>query len=209
MKFHSILPLFLLLAFFSQPLLAQRDFIENTIGVGPHAGWYSSNDAEEGALYYGFQARLRWGRNVGLELALDYRDTEVFSAGTVDLSRLRADVMYIPVTASLMIFIPVGSWLNPYGVAGIGWYYTITEYELLNSSADIRRLLQDEDSFETGYHFGLGIELPVSQNFTLHADARYLFLGTEIRSIRDVINLDTDTSNSDGIMLNAGFMIYL
>ncbi|MCB2205117.1 porin family protein [bacterium] len=205
---------FILLSFFSlvmfySPLSAQRVFIENTIGVGPHVGWYQSNDAEEGALYFGFQGRLRWGRNVGLELTLDYRDNEMFDAGKFDATRLSADVMYIPITASLMIFAPLGSFLNPYGVAGIGWYYTLTDYELINAGVDVRRLLENEDNFEMGYHFGLGLEIPFSANVALHFDARYIFLGTEIRTIRDITTLDTDTDNSNGIMFGGGLMLYL
>ncbi|MDT8325310.1 MAG: outer membrane beta-barrel protein, partial [Bacteroidota bacterium] len=205
----SILCVLLALLFMAPQLQAQRTFIENTIGVGPHVGWYQSNDAEDGALYFGFQARLRYGRNVGFEIALDYRDNEAFDAGRFDPTRLKADVMYVPLTASLMIFAPVGSFLTPYGLAGLGWYYTITDYELINSSRELRQLLENEDNFEMGYHFGLGLEIPLSQNFTLHGDARYLFLGTEIRTVRDITTLDTDTDNSDGIMFNAGFMIYL
>jgi opacity protein-like surface antigen len=178
--------------------------------VGPHAGWYSSNDADEGALFYGFQGRARLGRNFGFELSLDYRDNEQFHAGTIDLTRLKAEVMYIPITASLMIFVPVNTWLHPYGVAGIGWYYTITEYELFAlGSAEIRKLLEDENNFEMGYHFGLGLEIPLSSNIAIHGDVRYLFLGTEIKSIREISTLDTDTKNSDGVMISGGLMLYL
>ena len=210
MMMKTIFSLFALLLLAAAPLSAQRTWIENTVGVGPRVGWYQSTDADEGALYYGFQARLRWGSNIGLELAMDYRDNELFGAGTVDLRRLRAEVMYIPVSATLMIFVPVGSWLNPYGMAGVGWYYTIKEYQLMGAgSAEIRRLLEDDSNFEPGYHFGLGIELPLTRNVALNFDARYLFLGTEIRSIRDVVNLETETKNSDGIMYSGGLMFYL
>ncbi|MBN1448204.1 MAG: outer membrane beta-barrel protein [Bacteroidetes bacterium] len=207
---RSLGTLLLLFFFAVPPLTAQRIFIENTVGVGPRAGWYESTAADEGALYYGFQARLRWGRNVGLEVAMDYRDNELFGAGTVELRRLRAEVMYIPVSASLMIFAPVGAWLNPYGVAGIGWYYSITEYDLLDAGTeDVKRLLRDDSAFEPGYHFGLGLEIPLTQNISIHADARYLFLGTEIRTIHDIVNAETGTKNSDGIMFSGGLMFYL
>ncbi len=193
----------------ASPLQAQALRIENTVGVGPHVGWYRSNDAEDGALSFGFQARLRYGKFIGFEFALDYRDNESFDAGRFDATRLKADVMYIPITTSFMVFLPLGSLMTPYGVAGIGWYYTITDYELINSSLELRQLLADEDNFELGYHFGLGLEIPISPHFTLHGDARYVFLGTDIRTVRDITTLDTDTDNSDGIMFNAGFMLYL
>jgi opacity protein-like surface antigen len=206
---QTLLTAFLLFLFAAPPLHAQAMRIENTVGIGPHVGWYQSDAAEDGALYFGFQARLRYGKFIGFEFALDYRDNESFNAGRFDATRLKADVMYIPLTASFMIFTPLGSLMTPYGVAGIGWYYTITDYELINSSLEIRQLLENEDNFELGYHFGLGLEIPISPHFTLHGDARYVFLGTDIRTVRDITTLDTDTDNSDGVMFNAGFMLYL
>lgn len=206
----SLLPFAIcLLVCCAPPLQAQAMRIENTVGVGPHVGWYQSDDAEDGALYFGFQARLRYGKFIGFELALDYRDNESFDAGRFDRTRLKADVMYVPITVSMMVFFPLGSLMTPYGVAGVGWYYTITDYELINSSLELRQLLENEDNFEMGYHFGLGLEIPISMHLTLHGDARYLFLGTDIRTVRDLTTLDTDTDNSNGIMFNAGFMLYL
>ncbi|PLX31971.1 MAG: hypothetical protein C0600_04205 [Ignavibacteria bacterium] len=210
MKHFSIFLAFALLLGFSTPLLAQSPPIANTFGVGPRLGWYSSNDAEEGAWFYGLQGRARLGSNVGFELTLEYRDAELFNAGTLDLTRLKADVMYVPITASFMVFIPIGSWFAPYGVGGVGWYYTIKDYELLGlGSAEIRQILQDDNNFEMGYHFGLGLEIQLSQNIAIHGDFRYLFLGTEINSITDFTTLDTDTKNSDGIMFSGGLMLYL
>ncbi len=189
---------------------AQRNDIENTFGVGPQAGWYRSSDAEEGAMFFGLLGRLRLGNNVGLEASFSYRDAEVFRTGQIDLNNLTADVTYVPITFSLMIFAPVGSFLTPYATAGIGFYYTIEAYDVTKvASSDIRKLLQDEENFETGYHFGLGLEIPFSRNIAIHGEFRYLFLGTSITSIRDLQTLDTDTKNSDGIMFSGGLMLYL
>jgi len=204
---HLIL---LVLILSAAPAFAQREYIENTIGFGPRVGWYSSNDAEEGAWHFGAMARLRIGNNVGLEATLDYRDSERFSAGRIDTRNYNADVAYLPLTASLMIFIPVGSNFTPYGVAGLGWYYTLVDYDILTSTIpQLRDRFEDENSFVPGYHFGLGLEITFGSHFALHGDFRYLFLDTEINSVRDVLSADIDTKNSDGLVLSAGFMVYL
>jgi opacity protein-like surface antigen len=191
--------------------MAQRENqIENTFGIGPTVGWYSSNDAEEGALFFGFLARARLGNNVGLEASFAYRDAEVFRTGQVEANDLTADVTYIPITFSLNIFLPVGSFLTPYATGGIGFYYTIEAYDVAKvSQREVRELLEDEENFETGYHFGLGLEIPFGRNIAFHGEFRYLFLGSEITSIRDVANLDIETKNSDGIMFSGGIVIYL
>ncbi|MBE0644906.1 MAG: porin family protein, partial [Bacteroidetes bacterium] len=208
---RTFLPLFLsVFIAASASTFAQRNDIENTFGVGPLVGWYSSNDAEEGAMFFGMLGRLRLGNNVGFEASLSYRDAEVFHTGQIDLNNLTADVTYVPITFSFMIFAPVGSFLTPYATAGIGFYYTIEAYDVTKVAArDIRALLEDEENFVTGYHFGLGLEIPFSTNIALHGEFRYLFLGSKITSIRDVQTLDTDTKNSDGIMFSGGLMVYL
>jgi opacity protein-like surface antigen len=194
----------------SMQSFAQSNGIENTLGIGPQIGWYKSNDAEEGAMFFGMLGRLRLGNNVGLEASFSYRDSEVFNTGKIDIDKLTADVTYVPITFSLLIMAPVGSFLTPYATAGIGFYYTIEAYDVARvSTAGIRELLQDEENFETGYHFGLGLEIPFSSNIAIHGEFRYLFLGTSITSIRDITTLDTDTKNSDGIMFSGGLMLYL
>ncbi|MBR9979141.1 MAG: porin family protein [Bacteroidetes bacterium] len=199
---------FLLLC--ASPAIAQRVQIENTMGVGPNLGWYQSGDAEEGALFFGFLGRARLGNNVGVEMSLSYRDAELFHTGTLDPHRLTADVTYVPVTFSLMVFFPLGSFLNPYATGGVGYYYTIESYTIARTAPEeIRQLLKDEQNFEAGYHFGLGLEIPFSSNLAFHGEFRYLFLGTEIKTIRDLTTLDTDTKNSNGIMFSAGLMLYL
>ena len=206
-----LLPLFLFLLLLATTLPAQnRDIIANTIGIGPRAGWYSSNDAEEGAWYFGVMGRIRLGENLGIEAAIDYRTAERFSTGLFDQRSYDAEVAYMPFTASAMIFVPFGSNLAPYALAGLGWYYTLVDYDVLASSIpELRDKFNDENSFVPGYHFGLGCEIVFSKNFAIHADARYLFLGTKINSISDAFSADIDTKNSDGLVLSFGFMVYM
>lgn len=189
---------------------AQRDDIENTLGLGPQLGWYSSNDAEGGALFFGLLGRARLGNNIGVEASVAYRTAEVFNTGSVDQNEITADVAYVPITFSLLIMAPIGSTITPYATGGIGFYYTIESYDLPNvSSENVRKLLKDEENFEMGYHFGLGLEIPFNRHIAAYAEFRYVFLGSEITSINDVVTLDTDTKNSDGMMFGAGVVFYL
>ncbi len=211
MIYNRIILFFALVLLFTASLAAQdRDIIANTIGIGPRAGWYASNDAEEGAWYFGIAGRLRLGKNVGLEAALDYRTAERFSTGQIDLRSYNADVAYMPLTVSAMIFLPFGTYFSPYAVAGLGWYYTFVDYDVLSTTIpQLREKFEDENSFVPGYHFGAGLEIVLSSNFALHGEFRYLFLDTEVNTIKDVTTLDVDTRNSDGIVLSFGFMVYL
>lgn len=208
---HTLLAIILAALLLPVETFAQREnVIENTFGVGPSVGWYRSNDAEEGAMFFGFLGRVRLGNNVGLEASFSYRDAELFRTGQIDADKLTADVTYVPITFSLNIFLPIGSFLTPYATGGVGFYYTIEAYDVTKvAQREIRQLLEDEENFETGYHFGLGLEIPFGRNIALHGEFRYLFLDSEITSIRDLQNLDTDTKNSDGVMFSGGLVVYL
>jgi opacity protein-like surface antigen len=188
----------------------QRDIIVNTLGIGPRTGWYASNAADEGAWYFGVAGRLRLGKNVGFEAAIDYRVAERFPAGSLDERAFTADVAYMPLTLSAMLFMPFGAYLSPYGIAGLGWYYTFVDYNVMSSSIpELQNKFRDENSFVPGYHFGLGCEVVFSQHFTIHGEFRYLFLGTEIKKLKDITTLDIDTRTSNGIMFSFGFMVYM
>ncbi len=201
---------FLFVAMTGSLAAQERDIIANTVGIGPRVGWYASNDAEEGSWYFGVMGRLRLGKNFGIEATLDYRAAERFSAGSIDQREYDADVAYMPLTLSAMVLMPFGEYFTPYGVAGVGFYYTFIDYDVLTTSIPaLADKFKDENSFEPGYHFGLGLEIVLSNNFALHADARYLFLGTEINSINDVVTADVNTNNSDGMVFSLGFMVYL
>lgn len=142
--------------------------IENTFGIGPQIGYYHVDDFDDGTFYYGIQARARLGAVIGLEGAVSYRPgTETsFMVGNVEQSY---ETKFVPVTGSLLLFIPVSPGFSPYGVAGAGAYYTIYETE--------GDLVDEWDSeFNFGYHLGFGIELPFSENVALSLDYRYIFL---------------------------------
>lgn len=146
---------------------ADRAGISNTFGFGPRLGYYSAQDADEGNFYYGVQARFRPGAIVGIETAIEYRPGQEFGIGnsTVETS-------LIPVTLSLLLFAPVSEYFAPYGVAGVGAYFT-----RYSPSGVIDDLGFDSDNdFNLGYHIGFGAEIPFSNNIAISMDYRYIFL---------------------------------
>lgn len=140
--------------------------IEDTFGFGPRVGYYTAEDADDGTFYYGIQMRARMGEVVGLEGAVEYRPGTETSIDGVDQD---FETKFVPVTGSLMLFLPLEASIAPYGLGGVGAYYTI--YEADGDFVD------DWDSeFNFGYHAGFGLELPMSSNAALNLDYRYLFL---------------------------------
>jgi len=118
MKKQPFLILTLILLILPQLGWAQGDgHIENTFGIGPRAGYYKSKDADEGAWYGGVQARFRLGEVIGLEVAADYRAEETFEIDTPTFEGEIRQHSY-PVTASLLVFLPIIPHFAPYIVGG-------------------------------------------------------------------------------------------
>ena len=203
MKKLVLLPLFALIftPFINQSnqAHAQSDSdgaIENTIGIGPRLGYYKADDADEGSFYGGAQIRARLGRIVGIEGAIDYRTSQEY-----DLGDFSADVRQVPVTASALLFLPVSEHFQPYGVAGLGAYYNILDF---NENAEDRFGVEDDHGVDFGYHLGFGLELPVNENIALNADYRYNFIDPGSDSFGDVEDADFS-----GNVVTVGLMFYM
>lgn len=190
MKRLLIVPLFL---FVLTPFVAhsQDAAIKNTLGLGPRVGYYKANDAKQGNYYLGLQTRLRFGKNWGIEGAVEYRAGQEY-----EINNQTYQTKFIPITASAMFFLPFSRHFVPYGVAGIGAYYRIFE------KADNVSLDLSDEEFTFGYHLGFGVELPLGSNAAINIDYRYLFLNPESNN--------TSTKNADysGNTATAGLMFY-
>lgn len=168
--------------------------IENAFGIGPRAGYYMAEDADDGTFYYGLQMRARMGEVVGLEGSVTYRPGTESSFVNADGVEQDFETKFVPVTGSLMLFLPLEASIAPYGLGGVGAYYTI--YEADGDFVD------DWDSeFNFGYHAGFGLELPMSSNAALNIDYRYLFLTPENENTPE----DADYSGS---AFTASLMFY-
>jgi opacity protein-like surface antigen len=167
--------------------------IENTIGFGPRLGYYKAQDADEGNFYGGFQTRIRLGAVVGVEGAVEYRAGQTY--GIDDYS---VKTSFIPVTGSLMLFAPLNSNIAPYGLAGLGAYYT--KYNYTDSAETLG--FSDDNSFNLGYHLGFGVELPLNEDTSLNFDYRYLFLNPD----ENEQSFDDSTFNANSF--TASLMLY-
>ncbi|MFH5883902.1 outer membrane protein [Halalkalibaculum sp. DA3122] len=192
-----LLPLFVL-SFLTVPLLTQaqstssdRAAIKNTIGFGPRLGYYKAADADQGNLYGGVQTRLRLGPVLGIEGSVEYR-----AGQTYEFAGQQLQTKFVPVTGSLMFFAPVSKNFAPYGLAGIGAYYTI--YDAEGPLTD-----ENDNEFNFGYHLGLGLELPINSNAALNADYRHMFLNP------DKNEQNFDDADFSGNVFTVGLMFYL
>lgn len=203
MKKLLLIPAFLfLLSPFLMDAQAQEDYdweddndngdVENVFGIGPRLGYYSSDNFEDGTFYYGLQARVRMNEVLGLEGAVEYRPATEASFTTPDGGSV--ETKFVPVTGSLLVYLPLDANIAPYGLGGVGGYYTM--YDTDEGFEDI------DSEFNFGYHLGFGIELPTNSDVSLSLDYRYLFLTSEGE------NLPEDAEFS-GNAFTASLMFYL
>ncbi|MDZ7806247.1 MAG: outer membrane beta-barrel protein [Gracilimonas sp.] len=82
------------------------------------------------------------------------------------------ETSFVPVTLSLLLFAPVSEYFAPYGVAGLGAYFT--RYSPSGVVEDLG--FENDNDFNLGYHLGFGAELPFNNNIALSIDYRYIFL---------------------------------
>ncbi|MDZ7692718.1 MAG: porin family protein [Balneolaceae bacterium] len=165
--------------------------IKNTIGIGPRLGYYKAADADQGNFYGGAQARIRLGPVLGIEGSVDYRAGQEYEVAGQSVT-----TKFIPITGSLMFFVPISGNIAPYGLAGVGAYYTIYDFE--GTFTD-----QNENNFNFGYHLGLGLEFPISSNAALNVDYRYLFLNP------DDNEQSLEDADFSGNVFTVGLMFYL
>ena len=191
-KFFSVLILFTGAITFSAA--AQSAAIENTIGIGPRLGYYKAVDADDGNFYGGIQSRIRLGSHLGIEGSLEYRAGQEF--GVADYT---VKTRFIPVTTSLMLFIPFNEHFAPYGLAGLGAYHT--KYDYSDAAEDLG--FSDTTSYEVGYHLGFGLEVPITNNAAINVDYRYLFMDA------DDSEESFDDMSLDGNVFTVGLMFYL
>ena len=173
---------------FSGIVQAQNTPTKNKSGIGPKVGYYKAPDSDDGTMFIGLQSRSR-GEIFGFELAAEYRGEQSYSTTGGELT-----VRQIPVTASLMAFVPVVPNFQPYGLAGLGAYYTIYDYEggFVNPG--------DETNINFGYHLGFGLDAPLNESVGLNVDYRYLFLDGDNDNLED--------KEFSGNVISAGLTFY-
>ncbi len=154
-------------------------------GVGPRYTFVRNPDTDESSHMGGGFARLR-SQYVGLEGAVDYHQEDL---------PFGVDLKTWPISTSLLIYpIPV-----VYGLAGVAWYNTTIDYP-----EEAEFLVDDETDSQLGYHFGVGVEFPISNKVRLTSDVRWLFVDYEFEEIPESVG----EVDNDLFTWNAGLVIY-
>lgn len=186
-KLLTLFSLLIITTLFTQAT-AQQYLIENSSGIGPKVGFYKAPDAEDGTMFIGLQSRTK-GKYVGAEFSLEYRGEQSYT--TTGGSELT--VRQVPVTGSLLVFAPLAENFAPYGLAGLGAYYTFYDYDggFVNPG--------DDAEVKVGYHLGFGADVALSESAALNVDYRYLFLdGSD----------DLSNKEFSGNVISAGLTFY-
>ena len=133
--------------------------------IGPMGGYLKTRGADRGTWFGGVQARLYFLKVLAAEASISFHQDRFNDGDTL--------VTQYPVQVSGMLFPLPELPVQPYIVAGAGWYYT---------RIDNRRSLDflgDETDHWFGGHVGAGAEIAPSRAFSLFVDFRYIFIDPE------------------------------
>jgi opacity protein-like surface antigen len=158
----------------------------NPFSIGPQVGYFKASDADDGNIMPGAALRLRLANALGLEASIDYRqehyhnDAITLKSWPVLITGLFYPTQYI------------------YGAVGVGWYNTQIEY---SKELD---LFSDKSSQKFGWHFGAGVEMPLTKQIKLATDFRYTFLNYDFGAVPGTNNI-----SSDFFIITAGLFFQL
>jgi opacity protein-like surface antigen len=130
---------------------------DKIFSIGPRATYSTPNDADEGRLYTGAQARLLISPNLGLEGSIDFRRND-FSQVTV--------IKTYPVQVSVLAYLTPDAVWSPFFIGGAGLYYTQVD-GAIGSSRIYSRF---------GLHAGAGLEIMLNEAVTLDGRSRSVWL---------------------------------
>lgn len=150
----------LLALFLGSASAARADTLD--FGLGPTAGYLKTRGADRGTWFGGLMARLRFLDYFGAEGAVTYH-ASTFADGDALVSQ-------IPIQLTGLVYPLPDTVVQPYLLAGAGWYYTRVDYRHGLSYLD------NETASQFGVHVGGGAELRFGLASAVYADFRYLFL---------------------------------
>ena len=160
-----------------------RTKVHNPVAVGIQGGFQKASDADNGKFMGGGLVRAYLTNAVAFEASINYRQEE-YKNGDISVSSW-------PVQLS-GLFYPV-EYL--YGVVGVGWYNAKIEY-----SGELNEI-PDQTSQKFGWHFGAGLDIPLSERAFLFGDFRYVFLNYNFKDVPGGGEI-----SSDYFQINAGLM---
>jgi outer membrane protein W len=148
------------------PALAQASS-DPGIGAGAHLGFSRARDADSGFFSGGLQVRARLTGGLGIEALVSYRRETYTSGGEAFLR-----VQEIPLQGSVELFFLARNPIQPYILAGGGYYYVRTTALGSNTAGG-----HTESLF--GFHVGAGVDARVAKRASVFADVRYVLLDVE------------------------------
>jgi opacity protein-like surface antigen len=138
--------------------------------LGPMGGYLNARGADRGTWFGGIQARLHLLRFLAAEASISVHQDR-FADGDITVTQW-------PVQVTGLLF-PFPGWgLQPYALAGVGWYYTTVHTRGSKAS------LNDETDRNFGAHVGAGAEIAASSSLILFGDFRWIFLETDTDAIK-------------------------
>jgi len=137
-----------------------------SINLGPQLGYYKAQDADDGTYTGGVTMRLKFMSVFGVEASINNRQ-EKYANGALT-------VRSWPVMVTGLIYpLPI-----VYGAMGFGWYHGTLHYDQSRLP-----LFTDETVQKVGWHFGGGLEFPITTYLLLTGDFRYVFLNYDFKAI--------------------------
>ena len=131
------------------------------IGLGAHAGYGESKDADSGSMLAGAHIVLNVLPFLGVVGMVDYKFEEDHSEAGQDYT-----VKSYPLTAMGRFYIPIASF-SPYVAAGV-------QYRLINYGGDLFEDTELDDSDSSfGWLVGAGAEFDLNENFAFFGEVRY------------------------------------
>ena len=137
-----------------------------SMSLGPQLGYFKVQDADNWSSMIGGVLRLKLVPGLGAEASINYRQENYLNNAVT--------VRSWPVMLTGLIYLlPIA-----YGLVGFGWYNLTFDY-----NQNELPLFKDETTQKVGWHFGGGLEWPISSILTLSGDIRYVFLDYDFQAI--------------------------
>jgi opacity protein-like surface antigen len=181
MKKKTVILLFFLLGLFLYPVVGHTAD-GGSFGLGVRGGWYKSQDADNGKIYGGLQARWKILPALALEGLADYHPEQSFPG--------ERKVTSYPVLVSALFYLIPGARVSPYLLGGVGWYYSKVEDKQGSTWTS-----------DFGAHLGGGLDIPLSSRVVFNGDLRYYFLSYNDQKVKDL--------QANGYIVSAGLTFYL
>ncbi len=154
------------------------------LSAGPQVGWSYTAETEVSSPVFGGAVRIRLLNFISGEVAASYRSEDVEGGGSIKT---------VPIQVSAMLHILPAV----HATAGVGWYRVDANLDAVGMT--LRSF--DDQASDAGLHVGGGLDVPLSPRLSLNLEARYVFLGYDLRETTDLLTVDADFLQVGGGLL--------